>query len=282
MFEEEQNRIFFSIIIVNYNSGSLLKECLESIFSSLDDGYEVIIYDNASSDDSLQMLDAVFPGESRIRIIKGNENLGFAKANNLAAHVARGKFLHFLNPDMIVNPALAGDYLKIREGDEKTVYVTSLADERGTLMKNRHIIPTLGNYFNRVFRKEKVARWNIGASLVMSRAAFALVGGWPEDYFMYAEDLDLFYRIHLLHLGICYTDTRLLHIGKGTTRKIWNESERAFRVELSFRRFYRKYGISWQYIILRPVHLVFILFHEPRLFPLQLKTYFRALFSARR
>jgi GT2 family glycosyltransferase len=271
--------IFCSIIIVNYNSGSLLKDCLTSIIDNLDKGYEIIIYDNASSDDSLRMVHAAFPADPRIRILEGNENLGFAKANNRAAGVATGKYLHFLNPDIIVNPRLRADYDLIGTEPGKSVYVTSLADEYGIPMKNRHLIPTLGNYFNCIFQKRKVAYWNIGASLIISRYSFDLIGGWPEDYFMYAEDLDLFYRIHRQKLKVCYFDTRLVHLGKGTTRNIWNERERAFRVELSFRRFYRKYGFSWMYFILRPIHLVFILFHEPQIFPLQVKTYFRSIFS---
>jgi GT2 family glycosyltransferase len=271
--------VFISIIIVNYNSGFLLKDCIASIFDNVDDGYEIIIYDNASSDNSLRMVNTAFPGEPRIRILEGNDNLGFAKANNHAASAATGKYLHFLNPDILVNPALAVDYVKVLEGVVNTVYVTNLADEKGKPLKNRHIIPTLGNYFNCIFRKEKVAYWNIGASLIISHDAFDLIGGWPEDYFMYAEDLDLFYRIYRHKLNISYLDTKLVHLGKGTTRNIWNESERAFRVELSFRRFYRRYGISWQYFFLRPIQLVFILFHEPQLFPLHLKTYFRTIFS---
>ena len=274
--------ISLSIIIVNYNSGFLIRDCIASILKNADDGYEIIIYDNASSDDSLKLVVNAFPDDPRVRIIEGKENLGFAKANNLAAGVATGKFLHFLNPDVIVNPALAADYNKVNQGDENIVYVTSLADGDGKPVKNRHIIPTMGNYFNCVFHPGKVAYWNIGASLIISRDSFDLIGCWPEDYFLYAEDLDLFYRIHRQKLKVCYLDTRLIHLGKGTTRNIWNENERAFRVELSFRRFYRKYGISWQYFILRPVQLIFILFHEPRLFPLQLKTYFRAIFSATR
>jgi GT2 family glycosyltransferase len=274
----EDPGILFSIIIVNYNSGSLLKDCLTSITDNLDKGYEIIIYDNASSDDSLRMVHAAFPADSRIRILEGNENLGFAKANNHAAGVAAGKYLHFLNPDIIVNPQLQADYDLIAADQEDSVYVTSLADEYGKPMKNRHIIPTLHNYFNCIFHKRKVAYWNIGASLIISHYSFDLTGGWPEDYFMYAEDLDLFYRIHRQKLKVHYLDTRLVHLGKGTTRNIWNESERTLRVELSFRRFYRNHGIPMDYYLTRPILLLYVLFHEPSGFVLQLKTVIRAAF----
>jgi len=271
--------ISFSIIIVNYNSGFLIRDCIASILKNADNGYEIIIYDNASSDDSLKLVIDAFPDDPRIRIMEGKDNLGFAKANNLAAIAATGKFLHFLNPDIIVNPALEMDYVKISKGDEDTVYVTSLAGENGKPVKNRHIVPTVSNYFNCVFRPGKVAYWNIGASLIISQHSFKLLGGWPEDYFMYAEDLDLFYRMHLQRLNIIYTHTRLVHIGQGSTRKLWDNRERAIRIERSFLKFYRKYGITWQYFLLRPVQLTFILFHEPDRFLLQLKTYLRIVFS---
>ena len=270
--------ILFSIIIVNYNSGSLLKDCLTSIIDNLDEGYEIIIYDNASSDDSLRMVNTAFPADSRIRILEGNENLGFAKANNRAAGVAAGKYLHFLNPDIVVNPKLRADYDLIAGEQGESVYVTSLADEDGKPMKNRHIIPTLDNYFNCIFHKGKVAYWNIGASLIISRDSFDLIGGWPEDYFLYAEDLDLFYTLYRNHIPVRYLDTKLLHIGKGTTRQFWTKSQRALTVELSFKKFYRKHGFPMEYYVTRPILLLYVLFHEPAEFFLQVKTFIRASF----
>ncbi len=270
--------VLFSIIIVNYNSGSLLKDCLTSIIDNLDNGYEIIIYDNASSDDSLRKVHAAFPADSRIRILEGKENLGFAKANNHAAGVAKGKYLHFLNPDIVVNPKLRADYDLIAGEQGEDVTVTSLADEDGRPMKNRHIIPTLGNYFNCIFHKGKIAYWNIGASLIISHDAFSLIGGWPEDYFMYAEDLDLFYTLYRNHIPIRYLDTRLLHIGKGTTRQIWTDSQRALMVELSFKKFYRKHGFPMEYYATRPILLLYVLFHKPTEFFLQVKTVIRASF----
>lgn len=276
---DQNSGISISIIIVNYNSGSLLKECLASIFEKVDDNYEIIIYDNASTDDSLKIVSDSYPCDSRIIVMMGRENLGFAKANNLAANKANGKYLHFLNPDIVVSAFLSRDYQTVINGNINMVYVTSLVDEQGRTLKTKYLIPTFVNYFNRIFQKERIAFWNIGASLIISNEAFALIGGWPEDYFMYAEDLDLFYRIYMHKLAITYLETRLFHIGKGTTKNIWSERERAIKVEISFRQFYRKYGIFWQYFLLRPIHLVYILFNEPKSFILSLKTFIRTIFS---
>ena len=276
---DTDREVIFSIVLVNYNSGSLLKDCLASIFENLTASFEIIVYDNASTDDSVLKVRAAFPSDFRIRIIEGNVNLGFAKANNLGAQGSNGRYLHFLNPDIIVNNSLSDDYLRIQNGPSDTVYVTSLADQTGKPTKNRHVIPTLNNFYNLILNSKKVIYWNIGASLIISRESFRNLGGWPEDYFMYAEDIDIFYRIQKQGMPVCYLDTRLIHIGQGTTRNLWDDRERALRVERSFLKFYRKYGMGWQYYLIRPVLLVFILFHEPERFLLQLKTYLRIVFS---
>jgi GT2 family glycosyltransferase len=270
--------IVFSIIIVNYNSGDLLEKCLSSIFNYIESGLEIIIYDNASTDDSLSGVELLMSAHPEINIIYGKENLGFAKANNLAAYVAKGTYFHFLNPDILVNEQLQKDYLSISREAENPVYVTSLTDEQGRLLKNRHIVPTLGNYYNRLFHREKVAYWNIGASVILHREAFSKTGGWAEDYFMYAEDLDLFYSLYKNKIPVNYLDTRLIHIGKGSTRKVWSEYERSLIVERSFKRFYKKQGFLWEYYIIRPILLTFVLLNEPASFLLLLRSFLRTVF----
>jgi GT2 family glycosyltransferase len=133
-----------------------------------------------------------------------------------------------------------------------------------------------------LFRKERTAYWNIGASLILRRDIFEKTGGWPEDYFMYAEDLDLFYTLYRNHIPVRYLDTKLVHIGKGTTRQVWTESQRALAIELSFKKFYRKYGFPMEYYLIRPILLIYILFNEPGEFLLQIKTFLRCLFTRTR
>lgn len=272
------NRILFSIIIVNYNSGSFLRECIGSILKFLQD-FEIIIYDNASSDKSIEEVQHCFPDDKRIKILRGEKNIGFAAANNRAAEVATGNFLHFLNPDIVVNENLAADYKLIAESGQKAVYVTRLCDESGNITRNKHIIPTIGNYLNRIFFPHKTGYWNIGASLISSRSNFVKTGGWPEDYFMYAEDLDLFYKLHKLSIPVIYLETDIIHVGKGTTGKIWSETERSMRVERSFRNFYRKYDLNIDYFLVRPIQLIYILFHTPQTFFFQTGIFFRTIFT---
>ena len=91
-----------SIIIVNYNTKNDLRKCLQSIFKSFDEStldYEILVVDNNSTDGSIEMIKMEFPS---INLIKNQENLGFAKANNQAIRIAGGRYILLLNPDTVV------------------------------------------------------------------------------------------------------------------------------------------------------------------------------------
>ena len=86
-----------SVCIVNWNTKELLKKCINSIYDkTIGINFEVIIVDNASQDGSVEMLKKEIP---QCVTIASNDNLGFAKANNLAVKKATGKYILFLNPD---------------------------------------------------------------------------------------------------------------------------------------------------------------------------------------
>lgn len=262
-----------SIIIVNYNSGELLKNCLRSICRHVEVEFEVIVYDNASSDTSLSGL----PDDDRVTIIRGKENVGFARANNLAAEHSRGDFYHFLNPDIEVDQGLNDFYHEIGSDSRCAVWVTSLLDTQGHCLDNKMLIPRIKNLYYRLIHSPKVRYWSLGASLVVEREAFTRAGGWPEDYFMYAEDLDFFYTCHLKGIPVIFSTVPVLHIGGGVTQKIWNPEQRAIIIERSFKAFYRKYGAIGEYYLIRPVQLIYMLFRDRKQFALYTRVFIRNL-----
>ena len=94
-----------SVIIVNYNGGKYLKDCLEAIKNNLKDiNYEIIIVDNNSNDDSIELLQANYNEE--IILIKSSINLGFAKGNNLGVKKSNGKYVLLLNNDTILKNSI--------------------------------------------------------------------------------------------------------------------------------------------------------------------------------
>ena len=260
----------FSIIIVNYNSGKLLLNCVESIFTHLSGNFEIIVVDNNSRDDSIALINQ-FGKDKPLKIIRSEINLGFAKANNLGVESASGNYYHFLNPDTLMIDGFEDAYEFIREKKQDAIYVTGLIDGDGQQQKMKHLIPTLGNYFERLFNKNNCKYWNIGASIIIDKNSFNKISGWPEDYFMYTEDLDLFYRSYKFNVTVHYVEQSVIHIGKGTSEKVWSNLERAKKIESSLKGFYKKYGIYYQYPIVRTIQLMYLLIREPGNFGTALK-----------
>ncbi|MDD5746757.1 MAG: glycosyltransferase family 2 protein, partial [Candidatus Omnitrophica bacterium] len=94
--------IFLSIVIVNWNSYSYLEQCLASVVKTFpEERYEVIVIDNASTDESVSRIKNRFPA---VRLIANDTNAGFARANNQGFAVAQGKYVLILNPDTVVFP----------------------------------------------------------------------------------------------------------------------------------------------------------------------------------
>jgi hypothetical protein len=86
--------MLYSIIIINYKTPQLTKDCLISLFALKDKvDFEIIVVDNASSDGSVEILKTEF--KDKIKLIESKTNLGFAKANNLATKTAHGKYFSF-------------------------------------------------------------------------------------------------------------------------------------------------------------------------------------------
>ncbi|MFO7169247.1 MAG: glycosyltransferase, partial [Chloroflexota bacterium] len=102
-----------SVIIVNYNSGRMLAACLRSLEAALGDDDEVIVVDCASADGSADDL----PPVARLRLWRSPLNLGFASGSNLGAHLARGRYLAFLNPDTTVEPGWLDTLIEALEAD---------------------------------------------------------------------------------------------------------------------------------------------------------------------
>ena len=106
-----------SIIVLNYNAGELLLNCIDSVKKSTHTNLEIIVVDNISSDDSQTKCKKKFPD---IKLIQNNENLGYCGGNNVGIREAKGKFIVILNPDTIVEPnsisELISAYEKFGEG----------------------------------------------------------------------------------------------------------------------------------------------------------------------
>ncbi|MFK8068596.1 MAG: glycosyltransferase family 2 protein [Gammaproteobacteria bacterium] len=203
-----------SIIIVNFNSGSLLHDCLQSIFNSTA-SIEVIVVDNNSEDDSLLNVVSVFKNDTRLTIIRNSINSGFAHASNQGVEKANGDYWLFLNPDCVIKPDTISEMYELMQNNPDVGMSGPLivnpdgSEQRGC----RRAIPTPWRSFVRAFGLSTLFQDNpkykdfqlhteplpdhpidveaiSGAFMFVRTAATDEVGLLDDGYFLHCEDLD--------------------------------------------------------------------------------------------
>ncbi len=233
----------FSIIIVSYQSEDWIGACLEGLADQTFQDFETIIVDNASTDRSAAIVDEA--NLNGMRLIQSSENLGFAKACNLAAKESTGKWVVFLNPDTVARP----DWLEqIVSGQARHPDTTAFACAQYELGRSDVLdgvgdayfgfgIPWRGGFGHHVSAMpgEGECFSPCGAAAVVRRDVFQRVGGFDERYFCYCEDVDLGFRLRLMgercvflpgaavdHKGSAisgrHTDFTIYH---GTRNRMW-------------------------------------------------------------
>jgi GT2 family glycosyltransferase len=211
---EKTAKISVTIAIVTWNSAREIAECLAPL-QYLPENWEVWVADNASTDGTFEIVRTQFP---KVKIIANKENLGFAEGCNQIARQTNSGFILFLNPDSVAaKKDLEKSLAEIAGKHDIGVLGVKLSDENGVLQKSCYKFPTvfnslieklgfyrllsraqreeylLGDFFDHENSRE--VDWLYGAFMLARRAAFEKVGGIPEDYFLFAEDLDFCYRI---------------------------------------------------------------------------------------
>jgi GT2 family glycosyltransferase len=106
-----------SIIIVNYDGQQYFEHCLESVFRSNYESFEVILVDNSSSDNSVEIASRFQDRRQHLTIVRNPCNLGFANGNNIGIKMAEGKYVAILNSDTEVHPSWLTALVKVMEGD---------------------------------------------------------------------------------------------------------------------------------------------------------------------
>ncbi len=250
-----------SIVIVNWNSKDMLRACITSLLRETQDLlYEIIVVDAGSFDGCGEMLAAEFP---RVRFFQINANVGFARANNLAFAHTRGEYVLFLNPDTeLIGPAVQTLYRAVCGLPQSGAVGAKLLNSDRTLQTS--CVQANPTILNQVLSSDILRRkwpdsklWGMsalftnttdpqpveaisGACLMTSRAAFERVGRFSEDYFMYAEDIDLSYKFRAAGLLNYYvSEAVVLHYGGSSS----NQAPSSFAVVMaveSMWRFFRK------------------------------------------
>jgi GT2 family glycosyltransferase len=211
--EHPADKIDISVIIVNWNTKDLLRNCLNSVSKTVHKLlFEVIVVDNASSDGSVAMLESEFP--SVIRIVNG-ENKGFGAANNQALAIMKGKYALLLNSDVVLTTGAVSKLWDFCESNEKAAIVCGqLLNADGskqnsiasfprllTLAANTSLLEYLfpGRYPSKRYRHTSPIEVDsaIGACMMIRKKALDEAGAFDERYFFFFEETDLAYTMRL-------------------------------------------------------------------------------------
>ncbi len=254
-----------SVIIVSYNVRFFLEQCLasvrEAIRGPLRGEVEVIVADNASKDGSLYFLRPLFPG---FIFIDNRENIGFARANNLALARALGDYVLFLNPDTLIpEDALQKALAFMDEHPSAGASGVHMIDGHGRFLpeSKRGFPGPAASFFkmtglasvfprSRVFAAyyaghaavDKVQEVAIlsGACMLIRKTVLDRTGGFDERFFMYAEDIDLSWRIRQAGFKNYYlADITIIHFKGESTRRDLRYVRQFYKAMHQFRD---KYG----------------------------------------
>lgn len=238
---ESDEPIELSIIIVNWNSKDYLQRCIASILDSKSEiKFEIVVIDGGSFDGSGEMLKQCYP---QVKFIQSDKNLGFAKANNIAFKASSGSHILFLNPDTeVVIPAIDILFDQMKKLSRAGAIGCKLLNADGSIQTSCiQSFPTILNqlldseFLRALFPKSRL--WGMaslfgatnrpaevevlsGACIMMRRSLFEQIGQFSEDYFMYAEDMDLCYKVRQAGYENYYIQTAtVLHFGGGSTQQ---------------------------------------------------------------
>jgi GT2 family glycosyltransferase len=208
--------------------------------------YEIIIVDNNSQFDDAADLEHLGQ-KSHVKLIRLDKNVGFAKANNIAAQHASGKYLLLLNPDTLLIEDSITKVVEFRKSVCLPCIIgIKLLNADHTYQLCRVTFPVLSDYFfqafflNTLFKKSKLFnRVNYGfyspdqikivdsiggAFLFVEKEIYHKLRGLDEKYFMYSEELDFCYRARILKINTYYyPETSIIHFGGGSTK--YNRAE---------------------------------------------------------
>lgn len=232
------------IVIVNYNTGPLLAECVASLAAAQVAApviARLTVVDNASGDGSLAGLETLWPG---IDLIRNAENRGFAAACNQGAAAGQSPYVLFLNPDARVFAETLPAALSVFAQPEYArigIVGVPLIDELGRVAISCSRLPRLAGFVAKALGLEaRAARWGwsqpmrewahdvtreveqvMGAFFLMPRAVFRELGGFDEHFFVYFEEVDLSARARAAGWrSLFYAGTRAYHKGCGSSERL--------------------------------------------------------------
>jgi len=254
---------YVSVCIASWNCRDVLRDCLNSLLRQPQGvSLQVTVVDNASSDGAADMVADEFPEAT---LLRNQQNLGFARANNQAAALAHGDYLFFLNNDTVIprgtlgrlveycsrhpeigilGPALRDGAGRLQVSYRRRPSVRALLHRTSLLRWTRLFKSGYGDYRRREFDPCKTRQVDVlmGAAMFMPRSVFLECGGWDEEFTFGGEDLDFSVRVGRRRPLVFYPEVEIVHFGRVSTRK--HIGFASMQMAIGLLRYLRKAGHS--------------------------------------
>lgn len=256
-----------SIVIVNWNTSQITCDCLKSVYRQIGNiNFEVIVVDNASTDDSVEVIKNEFP---QVNIIQNPVNLGFAAANNQGITRAKGRYVLLLNSDTVVlDNAISKTVSFADDNPEAAVVACKVLNPDKTLQTTCFMFPSILNMLlsstylykifpkSRFFGRERMTWWDrsnsrqvdvaTGCFMLVRQDAIQQVGTMDEQFFMYGEETDWCYRFKQAGWKVMFTPVgEIMHLGGQSSRQ--NRTQMILKLRGSMLLFFQKYNSKFSY-----------------------------------
>ncbi|MFA6007072.1 MAG: glycosyltransferase family 2 protein [Candidatus Shapirobacteria bacterium] len=282
-----KNNPLLSIIIVSYNTSQITVDCLKSIYTDKglkDIPFEIIVIDNASPDDSVVQINKFIKSSKakNCQLIL-NENVGFGKANNQGIRISKGNYILLLNPDTIIlHSAISQSLIWLSAHPEAHMCSAQLLNKDLSIQASGGYFPNLANtiawslgfddlpFFNslvrpfhphtpqfytheKLFLKDHQQDWVTGAFMLIRRSVVDKTKGFDESYFMYGEEVEWAYRMHLAFpKSQCWylVGPQIIHLGGASAIKRSDPIVREYTGVISF---FERHRPQWQTKVVKKV-----------------------------
>lgn len=259
-----------SIVIVSWNVREILRDCLNSIQNTVHNlTYEVIVVDSASSDQSVEMIQASFP---RVKVMAQTENVGFTRGNNIGLATATGRHLFLLNPDTIVlDDAIEQMVAYLDQNPSVGIIGSHTLNADRTHQSTRRRFPTfttalfestwlqpyapqaiLNHFYARDIPDDAIAPvdWVQGSALMAKRQVYEQIGGLDTNFVMFSEEIDWCKRAKDAGWEVIYHGgAKIIHLGGQSTAQI--AAQKHIYFQESKLRYFRKHHGMFQAQLLR-------------------------------
>lgn len=257
------NVLDISIVIVNWNTQHVIIECLESVYDRLGELHaEVIVIDNASTDNSVKEIATKFP---LVKLIVNDTNRGFAGANNQGMEIATGRFVLLLNPDTVVlDDAFAKSIDYLNDNPDVGVVGCQVMEDAETIQRTCFRYPSILNTLmwvsgalawkplSRIAGRAAYGPWDrrsvrdvevvSGMFMLVKREALEEVGFMDEEYFVFAEEADWCYRFSAAGWRCVFAPVgRILHVDGGSKSTKQASVRMYVQIQKSLLLFHRKH-----------------------------------------